>query len=153
MNTRHKLLSLILVLALTLAVAGPASAQTSGAGKLTCDGDGTLVFSGDFTALSLSTKAGALVYSKPSSGSITVTSGKAFVKHSANGNLTIYVGSGSGTAKNVKNIKLTLSGVDAHLEATGKGTFAVRGDGSCVTGSGKTYTWKSASDTSISIAP
>lgn len=153
MNTRHKLLSLVLVLALTLAVAGPASAQTSGAGKLTCDGDGTLVFSGDFATLSVSTEAGALVYSKPSSGSVTVSSGKTFVKHSANGNLTLHVGSGSGTAKNVKNIKLTLSGANAHLEATGKGTFAVRGEGSCVTAGGKTYTWKSASDTSISIAP
>ncbi|MBI3242378.1 MAG: hypothetical protein HYZ49_08805 [Chloroflexi bacterium] len=153
MTTRNKFLSLILVLALLLVLAGPASAQTSGAGSITCDGDGTLVFTGDFATLSLSADAGALVYSKPDSGSIAISSGKTFVKHSANGNITIYVGSGSGTAKNVKNIKLTLSGANGHLEATGKGKLAVRGEGSCVTGGGKTYAWKSASDTTITVAP
>ncbi|MBI3360901.1 MAG: hypothetical protein HY023_07310 [Chloroflexi bacterium] len=150
MNTRIQLLSLLVGLSLALGMWGPVSAG-SGTGKITCDGDGTLVFTGDFLTMSLSTTAGAAVHTKPATGTITISSGSAFTKYFSN-DTTLYIGSGSATAKNVKNIKVVLSGAKAHLEAAGTGKLAVRGVGSCTTASGKVYTWKQ-SDTTVAVAP
>ncbi len=152
MNPRIKLLNGLLVLGLALgAVGAPSvSAAAAGTGKITCDGDGTLVFTGDFATLSLSTLAGAVVYTKPTKGALAIASGSTFVKHVA-GNTTLRIGGGSMTAKGVKGIKLTLSGANAHLEATGAGKLVVRGEGECVTESGQTYTWKSNKDTTVDV--
>lgn len=131
--------------------AGTAKAVT-GTGKITCDGDGTLLLSGDFTELSVSTQAGALVVARPSRGTVILSSGARFVKYTS-GDTTLYIGNGSATAKNVKGIKLTLSGANAHLEALGTGKLAVRGEGACTTASGKTWTWKPSQDTTWILTP
>lgn len=152
MNTRIRILSLIAAAAIVLGVVGPASAQTAtGAGTITCDGDGVVVLSGDFTALSASIEAGALAYNKPGKGTIIVKAGTSFAKYTS-GDVVIYIGTGSGSAKNVKGLKLTLSGANGHIEVTGSGKMAVRGEGSCTTGAGKTITWTNT-DVSITIAP
>jgi hypothetical protein len=152
MNTRIKLLSCLAIMGLLFGAWGlPTAAAASGTGKITCDGDGTLVFSGDFVDLSLATVAGAVVHTKPATGSFTFT-GSGFVKHTS-GDVVIRVGSGSAHAVNVKTVKLTLSGADAHLEATGAGRLAIRGVGACTTASGKTYTWKEYKDTTLDLAP
>lgn len=152
MKNRIRVFSLLAVFALALAVSGPVAAQTgSGTGKITCDGDGVIVLSGDFTQISASVEAGALVHNTPTKGTMIIKSSTAFVKYISS-NVMLYVGTGSGTAKNVKGLKMTLSGANGHIEATGTGKFAVRGDGSCTTAKGTVYTWTST-DTSITIAP
>jgi len=152
MTARFRILSLVLIAAIVLGVVGPASAQTgTGTGTVTCDGDGVVVLSGDFTALSASIGAGALVHNKPTKGNVTAKAGTTFVKYFS-GDLVLYVGTGSGSASNVKGLKLTLSGADGHIEVTGTGKMAVRGEGSCTTGSGKTITWKSG-EQSITVGP
>lgn len=151
MNARMRMIGCLAVLGLLLGTWGPASAAV-GTGKITCDGDGTLVFTGDFVEMSVSTKAGAVVHTKPSKGTLTVSSGSALVKYTSR-DTTLYVGSGTATAKTVKGIRLTLSGANAHLEATGTGRLAVRGEGACTTKSGKTVTWKASKDTTVDVAP
>jgi hypothetical protein len=152
MNTRIRILSLVLAAAVVLGVVGPVSAQTgSGTGTITCDGDGVVVLSGDFTSVSATVEAGALVHNKPGKGTITAKSGTSFVKY-ISGDVVIYVGTGSGSAKNVKGLKLTLSGANGHIEVTGTGKMAVRGEGWCTTGSGKTITWTSTV-TNVSVTP
>lgn len=151
MNTQMRILSCLAGLCLLLGAWGPAAAA-AGTGKVTCDGDGTLVFTGDFVEVSLSSKAGAVVYTKPSKGTLTFSSGSGFVKYTS-GDTTLYVGSGSATAKNVKGIKLTLSGANAHLEAAGTGRLAMRGEGSCTPARGKAITWKAGKDTMLEVAP
>ncbi len=152
MKNRIRVFSLLAVFALALAVSGPVAAQTgSGTGKITCDGNGVIVLSGDFTAISASVEAGALVHNKPSTGTLTIKSSTAFVKYISS-TTTLYVGTGSGTAKNVRGLKMTLSGANGHIEATGTGKFAVRGNGSCTTAKGTVYTW-TGTDTSITVTP
>jgi len=142
----------VAILALALSLAGSASAQTvSGTGTLVCDGDGVIVLSGDFSSITASTDAGALVHNKPTKGSLLFTATKNFIKHIGT-DATIYIGSGSGTASNVKGLKMTLSGANAHIEITGTGKAAVHGDGSCTNGQGKKITWKT-SDQNVNIAP
>jgi hypothetical protein len=151
MNTRMRILSGLLGFSLLLGMWGPAAAA-AGTGRITCDGDGTLVFTGDFVEMSLSSKAGAVVHTKPSKGTLTLSSGSSYVKYTS-GDTTLYIGNGSATAKNVKGIRLTLSGASAHLEAAGTGKLAVRGEGACTTRSGKTLTWKADKDTTVEVAP
>jgi hypothetical protein len=151
MNTRMRILACLMGLGLLLGAVGPGAVE-AGTGKITCDGDGTLVFTGDFVELSLSTKAGAVVHTKPSKGTLTFSSGSALVKYTS-GDTTLYVGNGSATAKNVKGIKLTLSGANAHLEAIGTGKLAMRGEGSCTPKSGKTVKWQASKDTTLEVTP
>ena len=152
MKNRIRVFSLLAVFALAVAVSAPVAAQTgSGTGKITCDGDGVIVMSGDFTTISASVEAGALVYNTPSKGTMIIKSSTAFVKYISS-NVTLYVGTGSGSAKSVKGLKMTLSGAGGHIEAAGTGKFAVRGEGSCTTASGKTFTWTSK-DTTITVTP
>ena len=151
MNTRIRLLSWLVGLSLVLGAWGPAAAA-GGTGKITCDGDGTLVFTGDFVDMSLSLKAGAAVHTRPSKGTLTFSIGSGFLKYTS-GDTTLYIGNGSATAKYVKGIRVTLSGAKAHLEATGTGRLAVRGEGSCTTGSGKTLKWAASKDTTLDVAP
>jgi hypothetical protein len=145
-----RMLGCFAVLSLLLGTWGPAAAAAR-TGKITCDGDGTLVFTGDFVEMSVSTRAGAVVYTKPSKGTLTFSSGSSLVKYTS-GDTTLYIGSGSATAKTVKGIKLTLSGANAHLEAIGTGKLAVRGEGSCTPTIGKPVTWRS-SNTTVDVAP
>lgn len=140
MSARMKVLSWLAGLSLALGLWVPTAAG-SGAGTTTCDGDGTLVLAGDFVSLSVATDAGALVHTRPTHGQIVVSTGTGFVKYFTNG-VTLYVGSGSGTAINVANTKLTLSGAAAHLAATGRGRLVARGTGTCTNGKGVVYTWK-----------
>ena len=149
MNTRTRILSGWLGLSLLLGMWGPAAAA-AGAGKITCDGNGTLVFTGNFVEMALSSKAGAVVHTKPSKGTLTFSSGSGFVKYTS-GDTTLYIGNGSATAKNVKGIKLTLTGAAAHLEASGIGRLAVRGVGTCALTNGKTVTWKESKDTTVDV--
>jgi hypothetical protein len=155
MNIRFKLISGLAMLGLMLGTFSPASAATgtaaSGSGKVTCQGDGIVVFAGDFVESSFATKAGVLVHNKPASGSFTI-SGAGFVKYSAAGNATLYVGAGSGTAKKVKGAKVTLSGADARFEVLGTGRLLARGEGTCTTKSGKTYTWKGDQDVTVNVS-
>jgi hypothetical protein len=151
MNTRIRLLSWLVGLSLVLGAWVPAAAA-GGTGKITCDGDGTLVFTGDFIDMSLSLKAGAAVHTKPSRGTLTFSTGSGFVKY-ASGDTTLYIGGGSATAKSVKGIKITLSGAKSHLEATGTGRLAVRGEGACTTGGGKTLKWAAGKDATLDVAP
>ena len=151
MNTRMRRLSWLVGLSLLLGAWGPAAAA-GGTGKITCDGDGTLVFTGDFVDMTLSLKAGAAVYTRPSKGALTFSTGLGLLKYTS-GDTTLYIGNGSGTARNVKGIKITLSGAKAHLEATGTGKLAVRGEGSCTTASGKTLKWAASKDTTLDVAP
>jgi hypothetical protein len=142
-----------LLVALALGLVGSASAQSaSGIGSITCDGDGVVVLSGDFTTVSVSVDAGALIHNKPTSGVVTVKTGRNFVKY-ISGVAVLHVGAGSATAQNVKGLKLTLSGANAHLEATGTGKVAVRGEGSCtLTNGAKTVTWTNT-DATVTVTP
>jgi hypothetical protein len=151
MNTRMRLMSLLAGLCLVLGSWGPASAA-KGTGKITCDGDGTVIFTGEFLEISLSTKAGAVVYTKPAKGALAFSSGSNLVKYTS-GDTTLQIGSGSAAAKNVKGIKLTLSGANARLEAKGTGKLTVRGEGACVTASGATLTWRAGKDSTLDVAP
>lgn len=153
MITRTRIVTLGLIVALALGVVGPASAQSAtGAGSITCDGDGVVVLSGDFTSVLLSVDAGALIHNKPSSGTVTVKTGRYFTKY-ASGLAVLHVGTGSAAAENVKGLKLTLSGANVHLEATGTGKVAARGEGSCTLTNGtKTVTWTNT-DVTVNVAP
>jgi len=82
MITRTRIITVLLVVTLALGAVGPASAQTaSGTGTIICDGDGMAVLSGDFTSVSVSVDAGALIHNKPTAGVVTVKTGRNFAKY------------------------------------------------------------------------
>lgn len=150
MNIRMKVLSLFVAFGLIFAAWSPSYAAT-GKGRVVCDGDGVIVFGGDFAEGTLFTKAGVFLHTKPTTGSLKFIDGQGFVKQSATGEVTLYVGYGGVAAKNVRNIKVTLSGADAHFEIVGRGRLSARGDGACTYGNGQTLTWKPDSDVTLDV--
>lgn len=154
MNILTKLVSLLAVAGLMLHVAGPASAApatVAGRGKVVCDGDGVIVFSGDFIEGTVSTTAGVLVHSKPKSGTLKFVDAAGFTKYSATGNVTLHVGYGTATARNVKGVKVTLSGANAHFEIVGQGRLSARGDGHCTFANAQTSEWHTDEEVTIDV--
>lgn len=134
MNIRFKVLSVLSALGLLFAAWSPtyaAGAAVSGRGKVVCDGDGVVVFGGDFVRGTFSTSAGAIIHTWPTKGSIRFEDATGFIKQAGSGDLTVYVGYGTAIANEVRNVKVTLSGADAHFEVLGRGRLIARGDGAC----------------------
>ena len=150
MNIRMKTLSLLAVLGLVFAAWQPTYAA-SGRGRVVCEGDGFVVFDGDFVDGLMAVDAGVFIHTKPTSGSVKFKAGHGFVKQSSTGDVTMFVGHGGVLAKNVRNIKITLSGANGHFEVVGRGRLLARGDGSCTYGDGQTLTWKPDTDVTLDV--
>jgi hypothetical protein len=151
MLTRLKLISWLAVLSLAVSAYAPASAAgVAGKGLVICKGDGVIVFSGDVVRGKLTTTAGVIVHTTPVSGTLEFADAHGFTKYLSD-DVTLHVGAGAATAKNVKDVKVTLSGANAVFEILGKGRLLARGDGFCVFANGQRTTLKTDRDVTIDV--
>lgn len=151
MNTRIKLVSLFAILSLAISAYAPAAtANVAGRGLVICKGDGIIIFSGDMVRGKLTTTAGAIVHTTPISGTLEFADGRGFTKYLSD-DVTLHVGVGTATAKNVKDVKATLSGANAVFEVLGKGRLLARGDGFCVFANGQRTVLKTDRDVAIDV--
>ncbi len=140
-----------LVLMLTVfGAAAPTQAQSlvaTGAGKVICQGNGVVAFSGRAASIDLE-GVGNVAYTKRTGR--FWASGDGWHRYS-DGNMHFLVGRGEAHARGVGAGTFVFSGANASFSIVGAGELRVMGTGSCETRDGTVHDWVTDAEMRIEI--